>query len=293
MKFINQSTEIIPQEEGINGIYKQIELVGRVCYKSEDKITEDSAKEFVDRMVKSGHGAMLEHGTVYLKTPNNVVDKGFQTGTNWSTLCLNPYTRYNSDGEYYYYTTNYRVIIEHNLQGVLNYLCEPTEHHERRITVKFITDQGILREFTRHRVFSFAVESTRYCNYSKNKFDASLTYILPDWISKEVIDKNFYDGSYFANPANKEVIITDRFKSALKQCEYVYMELIKNGCTPQQARNVLPLATKCEMVMTGFVGDWEHFFSLRASKAGAKGMHPQASELANMVYDKFIEAKLI
>ena len=132
-----------------------------------------------------------------------------------------------------------------------------------------------------------------YCNYSKNKFDASLTYILPDWISKEVIDKNFYDGSYFANPANKEVIITDRFKSALKQCEYVYMELIKNGCTPQQARNVLPLATKCEMVMTGFVGDWEHFFSLRASKAGAKGMHPQASELANMIYDKFIEAKLI
>lgn len=293
MKFINQSAEIIPQEEGINGIYKQIELAGRVCYKSEDKITEDSAKEFVDRMVKSGHGAMLEHGTVYLKTPNNVVDKEFQFGTNWSTLCLNPYTRYNSDGEYYYYTTNYRVIIEHNLQGVLNYLCEPTEYHERRITVKLITDQGILREFTRHRVFSFAVESTRYCNYSRNKFDASLTYILPDWISKEVIDKNFYDGSYFANPANKEVIITDRFKSALKQCEYVYMELIKNGCTPQQARNVLPLATKCEMVMTGFVGDWEHFFSLRASKAGAKGMHPQASELANMIYDKFIEAKLI
>ena len=161
MKFINQSTEIIPQEEGINGIYKQIELAGRVCYKSEDKITEDSAKEFVDRMVKSGHGAMLEHGTVYLKTPNNVVDKGSQTGTNWSTLCLNPYTRYNSDGEYYYYTTNYRVIIEHNLQGVLNYLCEPTEYHEKRVTVKFITDQGILREFTRHRVFSFAVESTR------------------------------------------------------------------------------------------------------------------------------------
>ena len=75
MKFINQSTEIIPQEEGINGIYKQIELAGRVCYKSEDKITEDSAKEFVDRMIKSGHGAMLEHGTVYLRIPIEEYEK--------------------------------------------------------------------------------------------------------------------------------------------------------------------------------------------------------------------------
>ena len=288
MKFINQSTEIIPQEEGINGIYKQIELAGRVCYKSEDKITEDSAKSFVDMLIKNKHYAALEHGTVYLSIPSSVDSNTILSYTYnpYSKVCIDNYNNF-------CVTTNYRVLIENGWLDDLKYLCEPTEYHPKRVTVKFITDQGILREFTRHRKFSFCVESTRYCNYSRNKFDASLTYILPDWISKEVIDKNFYDGSYFANPANKEVIITDRFKSALKQCEYVYMELIKNGCTPQQARSVLPLATKCEMVMTGFVGDWEHFFSLRASKAGAKGMHPQASELANMVYDKFIEAKLI
>ena len=144
MKLIKPSFEIKEQELGLNGIYKQIEWAGRHCYKSLDKITETSAKEFVDRMIKSGHGATLEHGTVYLKVPNSVVDEGFQFGTNWSTLCLNPYTRYNSDGEYYYYTTNYRVIIEHDLQGVLKYLCEPTEYHEKRICVKFVCDRGIL-----------------------------------------------------------------------------------------------------------------------------------------------------
>lgn len=143
MKLIHSSFEIWQQPSGLEGIYKQIEHVGRVCYKSSNKITEDSAKPFVDRMIKSGHGAMLEHGTVYLRIPNSVVDEGFQFGTNWSTLCLNPYTRYNSDGEYYYYTTNYRVIIEHDLQGVLKYLCEPTECHDKRVCVRFICDRGV------------------------------------------------------------------------------------------------------------------------------------------------------
>ena len=156
MKIIKPSFEIIDQQPGIEGLLKHIELAGRTCYKSEDKITEGSAKEFVERMIKSGHGAMLEHGTVYLKVPNNVVDEGFQFGTNWSTLWLNPYTRYNSDGEYYYYTTNYRVIIEHDLQGVLNYLCEPTEYHEKRICVRFICDRGVSHEYVRHKMLCVA-----------------------------------------------------------------------------------------------------------------------------------------
>lgn len=161
MKLIKSSFYIKEQDPGIQGIYKQIEWAGRHCYKSLDKITEDSAKPFVDRMINNTHLSTLEHGTIYLKVPNNVVDKGFQLGTNWSTLCLNPYTRYNSDGNYYYYTTNYRVIIEHDLQRVLDYLCEPTEYHEKRATVHFVCDRGILAEFTRHRTFSFSAESTR------------------------------------------------------------------------------------------------------------------------------------
>ena len=289
MKLIKPSFLIKEQEPGLEGIYKQIEWAGRHCYKSLDKITDDSAKEFVDRMIKSGHGAMLEHGTVYLKVPNNVVDKGFQFGTNWSTLCLNPYTRYNSDGEYYYYTTNYRVIIEHNLQGVLNYLCEPTEYHEKRITVKFITDQGILREFTRHRVFSFAVESTRYCNYSKNRFSHEITFIQPNWISDKDIENYHMDFGYFTDQDTNHITAVNRFISALKNAEYFYMELIKLGWKPQQARNILPLATKCDMVMTGFVSDWEHFFELR----DATSAHPQAQELAHSLHETFIQRGLI
>ena len=289
MKLIKQSFEILDQQCGLEGIYKQIERAGRTCYKSEDKITEDSAKEFANRMIKSGHGAMLEHGTVYLKTPNNVVDKGFQTGTNWSTLCLNPYTRYNSDGEYYYYTTNYRVIIEHNLQGVLNYLCEPTEYHEKRVTVKFITNQGILREFTRHRVFSFAVESTRYCNYSKDKFSHEITFIQPNWVSDKDVENYHMDFGYFTDQDTNHITAVNRFMSALKNAEYFYMELIKSGWKPQQARNILPLATKCDMVMTGFISDWLHFFELR----DATSAHPQAQELAHSLHEAFIQRGLI
>lgn len=78
MKTTKQSFKIIPQDKGLEGIYKQIELAGRTCYKSEDKITETSAKEFVDRMIKSGHGAMLEHGTVYLRIPIEEYTKNYK-----------------------------------------------------------------------------------------------------------------------------------------------------------------------------------------------------------------------
>lgn len=267
MRIIKPSFEIWDQQEGLKGIYKQIERAGRVCYKSEDKITETSAKEFVDRMVKSGHGAMLEHGTVYLKVPNSVVDEGFQFGTNWSTLCLNPYTRYISDGDYYYYTTNYRVIIEHDTQGVLEYLCEPTEYHAKRITVKFICDRGVSHEFVRHRVFSFAQESTRYCNYSKSKFGNELTIILPEWWENSVdIKKKLY-------------------KEVWQYSEDTYRALMASNITPQEARAVLPNSLKTELVMTGFTKDWEHFFKLR----DAGSAHPQARELAHPLHIEFIK----
>ena len=294
MKLIKPSFEIKEQELGLNGIYKQIEWAGRHCYKSLDKITETSAKEFVDRMIKSGHGATLEHGTVYLKVPNSVVDEGFQFGTNWSTLCLNPYTRYNSDGEYYYYTTNYRVIIEHDLQGVLKYLCEPTEYHEKRICVKFVCDRGILAEFTRHRTFSFSAESTRYCNYSKDKFGNEVTFIIPCWmdISEGSIELGNYDKT---SARYKDGIVRQidtippytgvDFIRNLCESESDYLLMLNRGWTPQQARAVLPNALKTELVMTGFISDWSHFFKLRCDSAA----HPQARELAIPLKEEFIK----
>lgn len=304
MKLIKPSFEIIEQkprdivipadmeigprmwkDELINSVYRQIEIAGRTCYKSEDKITETSAKEFVDRMVKSGHGAMLEHGTVYLKVPNSVVDEGFQFGTNWSTLCLNPYTRYINDRDYYYYTTNYRVIIEHDLQGVLEYLCEPTEYHEKRITVKFVCDRGVSHEFVRHRVFSFAQESTRYCNYSKDKFNNEVTYILPNWCTNVNIE------DYERNPKlmyNANGALTDNeinFLCGLYDTETRYLRLLENGWTPQQARAVLPNSLKTELVMTGTIEQWKGFFKLR----DAGSAHPQAYELAHPLHEEFIK----
>lgn len=307
MKLIKPSFEIIEQkprdivipadmeigprmwkDELINSVYRQIEIAGRTCYKSEDKITETSAKEFVDRMVKSGHGAMLEHGTVYLKVPNSVVDEGFQFGTNWSTLCLNPYTRYISDGDYYYYTTNYRVIIEHDLQGVLEYLCEPTEYHVKRVTVRFICDMGVAREFCRHRLFSFAQESTRYCNYSKVKFGKELNCIIPCWY-KNMFEGNSYNielcHTYDLTISEGLSRIEAAWIQAMCEAESTYFGLLTEGEPAQQARNVLPLALKTELIMTGTIEQWKGFFKLR----DAGSAHPQAYELAHPLHEEFIK----
>ena len=262
MKLIEQSFEIIPQESGLEGIYKQIEKAGRTCYKSEDKITEDSAKKFVDMLTTNCHGAMLEHGTVYFKIPVNIdAAANFLDEISTWTKCK---LVESSEGNWWAITTNFRVMVEHFAPEYIkdlikDYLCEPTEYHEKRVTVKFTTDQGILREFTRHRTFSFAVESTRYCNYSKDKFGNEITFITPCWC---LINKN--------GDTERE------FYNALQFAEDFYFRMLELGWKPQQARNVLPLATKCDMVMTGFVSDWEHFFELRCDSAA----HPQARELA-------------
>ena len=286
MKLIKQSFEILDQQCGLEGIYKQIERAGRTCYKSEDKITGDSAKEFVDRMVKSGHGAMLEHGTVYLKITYK--------DTDFATLCMfygrNKYSvlNHSEDNKIYYITTNYRVLVENNHLSDLKYLCEPTEFHEKRITVRFVCDRGVSHEYVRHRVFSFAQESTRYCNYSKDKFNNEITYILPCWIDNESSFSEFSHYLIYGESLGK-VTPEKNFIASLQVAEQQYFELLNQGWNPQQARAVLPNSLKTELVMTGVVSDWKHFFELRCdSKA-----HPQARELAIPLREEFIKTNLI
>ena len=170
MKLINSSFKICEQKPGIEGVYEQIEMAGRICYKS-TRPEGQTAKDFVDRIIKLGHGAILEHGTVYLK-----IRKGTYAYSHYVVVCepdddfmsssrelsYRPYTKVNIQDDYIYVTTNYRVLVENGWLNDLKYLCEPTEHHEKRLTVKFITDRGVSHEFVRHRVFSFAQESTRY-----------------------------------------------------------------------------------------------------------------------------------
>lgn len=294
MKLIKPSFEIWNQPAGLKGVYKQIERVGRVCYKSEDKITEDSAKPFVDRMIKSGHGAMLEHGTVYLKVLNviensELIDK---YKSNKYSVVKEGTEVYNCHGDILYgsckcITTNYRVLVENGWLDDLKYICEPTEYHEKRITVHFVCDRGVSHEFVRHRVMSFAQESTRYCNYSKDKFGNELTFIQPCWLDDERL--KLY-GPYHTVIRDKS--LESIFIASLNNAEKDYIDLIDLGWKPQEARAVLPNSLKTELVVTGFVSDWNHFFDLRAR--GTTGApHPQAKELAEPLMKEFIARKYI
>lgn len=283
MKLIESSVQIIEERDP----YKMIELAGRTCYKSEDKITEDSAKEFVDRMIKLGHGAMLEHGTIYLKIqeinghiPPAMLYWRDSTNQKYSKVRtrLESDSPYSTNYEVLYVTTNLRVLVENNRLADLQYQVKPTEYHEKRITAKFICDRGVSHEFVRHRVFSFAQESTRYCNYSKDKFNNELTFIKPSWIEESI------------DSLNQEFRDTDRddtsiFIRALRSAEEEYFTLLNNGWKPQQARQVLPNATKTELVMTGFESDWEHFFELRCSGAA----HPDAKKLADELRELIVK----
>lgn len=294
MKLIKPSFEIWEQPSGLEGVYKQIERVGRVCYKSEDKITEDSAKPFVDRMIKSGHGAMLEHGTVYLKVFNviensELIDK---YKSNKYSVVKEGTEVYNCHGDILYgsckcITTNYRVLVENGWLDDLKYICKPTEFHEKRITVHFVCDRGVSHELVRHRVMSFAQESTRYCNYSKDKFGNELTFIQPCWLNDERL--KLY-GPYHTVIRDKS--LESIFIASLNNAEKDYIDLIDLGWKPQEARAVLPNSLKTELVVTGFVSDWNHFFDLRAR--GTTGApHPQAKELAEPLMKEFIARKYI
>ena len=293
MRLIKPSYEVWQQPPGLEGVYKQIERVGRICYKSEDKITEDSAKPFVDRMIKSGHGAMLEHGTVYLAMPLTILSKAV---SGWGKYTNNPYSKgfkvCEIDGQRRVaITTNLRVLVKNNWLEDLKYLCEPTEFHEKRVTVRFTTSNGIMREFTRHRSHSFAVESTRYCNYSKNKFNNEITFIQPYWFTHDYTKKYLNKLIILKHTPNDNYTSEENlFLTHLLDVEEKYMGLINLGLKAQEAREVLPLATKCDMVMTGFISDWQHFFSLRTSIIAETGKpHPDASALADPLYKEFVE----
>ena len=283
MKLINSSYEIIePKSYDLGSVFKHIELCGRVCYKSEDKITPDSATKFVDRLIKSGHTSVLEHGTVYLKIPTGSMEEVDQS---YCKYLFNPYSkaicRYVPLNGYLYVTTNYRVLVENGWLDDLQYICGPTECHEKRITVRFVCDRGVSHEFVRHRHFSFSQESQRYCGYNKNKFGNEVTFIKPYCIFGNI------------DEIDRDNIVFDMFLNQLELAEDAYMRLLEDGCIPQEARAVLPNATKTELIMTGFASDWEHFFGLRSNKYGRGGAHPDADKLATSLYEDFISKNWI
>lgn len=294
MRIEQPSFEIWPQEEGINGVYKQIERAGRVCYKSEKNASEDSAKPFVERMIAADHTAMLEHGTVYLKgAVENLVNR----------YANNRFSRIHVKDGVAYVTTNLRVVAENKWMEDLECLCEPTSHHEQRITVHFTTQVGVTREFNRHRANSMAEQSTRYCNYSKDKFGGEIAINLPEWIKKEADCQKIYQelNHNLLKQLCQELVIekdqqawsaVDNWLFANLACEYAYLNLISLGRKPQEARVVLPLDINTELVHTAFVSDWKHFFDLRA--LGTTGApHPDAKAIAAPLFEEFKRLKLL
>lgn len=277
MKLIKPSFEILEQGFSIDDIYKHIELCGRTCYKSTDKITKDSAKPFVDKMINSKHLAMLEHGTIYLTIPNKNISRSLLI-YKYET---NPYSKVVCTDDNIYITTNYRVIIENNWIEHLKYITSFTKFHEKRITVRFISNIHFYKDLTRHRKMSYAIESTRYCNYTKDKFGKELTFIQPCWINEEYIPGNY-------NRSDKFTMFTEM----LENIESTYNFLVNNGWQAQQAANILPQATKAEIIVTGFVEDWKHIFDLRAIGTTGKP-HPQMQELMIPLMKEFINRKYI
>lgn len=282
MKIIKPNAEEFKQEHGLEGMLKHIERCGRLCYKSEDKITNDSYIKFVNMLKSKNHGAMLEHGTVYLTIPDEDIfeanDKCRElqvVSGMWGRLASIvreplPYSKTTFTRGFVHITTNYRVIIENNLEWLMEkyQILEPTENHYKRRTFHITCNRSISHEFVRHRVFSFAQESQRYCNYSKDKYGNEIKFIEPKALQslKDECSMNYAI-----------------WYEACARAESDYLGMLSYGATPQEARDVLPNATATELIMTGFEGDWEHFFELRC----AKDAHPQAQEVANMIREQF------
>ena len=270
MKLIKQSFEFINQTDfSLVGIKKHIERCARVSYKSENKITDTSYEKFVNMLESRGHDRPLEFGTVYLTLRGDDTD----ALRNIFIYAENPWTKIRKQvikAEYdpnirvvlNYVTTNYRVIVENHLEEDLKYLCEPTEYHYKRYTAHMILDRGVMDEFRTHVGLSHLAESTRYCNYSKDKFGNELTFIQPCW---DIRGSNYID--------------------FLQHAEWGYFRMLKNGWTPQQARSILPLGIKSELISCGFEDAWENFFKRR----DAPDAHPMAQEIANPMHKEFFE----
>ena len=206
----------------------------------------------------------------------------------------------NEGTTYYYITTNYRFIIENKLEKLLQYMCEPTKYHQRRTTVKFITNRAISHELVRHRSMSFMQESQRYCNYAKDKFSNQLTYIIPVQCTKdipdntELIDNIDIDNFVWGNDGDKKFLkvnkLTQGMLYSFYDTEVHYIGLTELGWKPQEVRTVLPNATKTELYMCGFDKDWEHFFDLRDKTH----VDPQMYDLVHPLhedYEKTIESR--
>jgi thymidylate synthase (FAD) len=243
-------------------------------------------------MIDSNHGAVLEHGTIYLHLQQDSI-------LSMDNLRMDMYMRYKENkfsvarmvgtlaegNENLYVTTNFRVIIENGWLDDLRFICAPTEFHEKRYTFWFTTDMGVAKGFNRHRVHSIAEESTRYCNYAKDKFGNEVLFIYLPWCNTDDAvepEHTPVEGDMILPYDTSKWNAIDWWLWGISCCEEAYMRMISLGWTPQQARAVLPQNTKAETVHTAFASDWKHFIDLRS--IGTTGApHPQTKQLGDEI----------
>lgn len=297
MKIINAQASVLVENDPI----KKIEKCGRICYKSEDKITEDSAEKFVANIIKRGHEAVLEHASFIFQVSYNVYeDLRDKVRFVENRYPVKMYLRF-TDSNGYIVSGNVRAwrdffffagvppymndFIEakpilfpefksdfpFNLKGgkwsIIQISADELVSTYQRlvhedVSVKFICDRGVTHEIVRHRPASFCQESTRYCNYSNGKFGGEITVIKPCFFKE--------NSTRYLN-----------WFVACESAETAYNAILKDGGTPQEARDVLPNSLKTELIMTAPLMEWCHFFNLRMSSAA----HPQMQEVASYAYD--------
>ena len=309
IKVVNPSVEIWNQEGyTLDAIWKHIARCARVCYQSVPKNNGETdygfivrtllkGKDIVNRRyyniekIKTCHLSVFEHGTVHLKYRLFMVKDFAQA----SKFINNHYSKTKEDDGYLYVTTNMRVLIENNWMDELKFIDNTPNcpYYYERVTVNFTTDIGISRELNRHRCHSISEESTRYCRYNADKFGNNITVAKLPWINiEDSACQGYVTGLYSDNEICNDNKIVPHFTKnwtainwflyGLQIANLVYCKCIELGWTAQQAREILPLNTKTQVVHTAFVEDWEHFIDLRSN--GVSGVpHPMAKELADEV----------
>lgn len=317
MKVVKSNVSILEQEPGVIGMYRHIERVGRVAYKSEDRITEDSWEKFNEMLYKKGHHAVFNLGTVYMMIPKQGNETIIDT-----LKSTHPWTVWEEKNNIVLFTTNYRVICQLQFFNVMkNFWCEPTEDHYHRVTVRWLCSRSIATEILRHRILCPVMESTRYVLYSKSKFGGELSFILPQWIyrvrdswANSIDTLTGEDHSYLLKLDGEElwnalccvdrtVAARNNFWTAAED-EYMYEVKTDEGetLTAQEARDCLPLGLACELFTTGYVKDWVYqnpnpdinpekagFFYLRC----ASDAHPDVRVLAEDLKKQFEEKNLM
>ena len=289
MKLIKQSFKFVNQKGfTLKDIYKHIEYCARISYKSQDKITDTSYEKFVNMLESRGHDRPLEFGTVHLKMilPDF---QGFMNSLLTFGILNDIWIKSAHVGDIVYITTNYRYYLDiiKYFPKVKEYFTEEdNEYYPKRYTVHMILDRGVMDEFRTHVGLSHLAESTRYCNYSKDKFGSEITFIKPCWEIKTANEVITPEGTHMSSDSLE-------FLTALNEAEDHYLSLLAKGWTPQQARSVLPLGIKSELISCGFEDAWTNFMRRRSPKYGDPGAHPMAAEIADKLCEEFLKRGFI